>query len=195
MEQPNETDRILLETARFAVHRVIYAGRNGALQEREIIRHPGAVTIVPIVDADHVCLIRNRRIAVGETLIELPAGTLEPPETPLQTAARELTEETGYRADHFECVRSFYLSPGILDESMHLFVATGLTATSTNRQPDEEIENLVVTWRDAIEMAYNGQIRDAKSIVGILHVAQYLKLNEGLQSDQRSGSSCESPHD
>ncbi len=80
---------------------------------RHTIQHPGAVAIIPLVGEDQVCLIRNQRIAVGKTLIELPAGTLEPNEPPRQTAARELQEETGYHAARWHELNGFFMSPGI----------------------------------------------------------------------------------
>jgi len=140
----------------------------GVMAEREFVQHPGAVVLVPVVDDDRVCLIRNFRGAVGQTLIELPAGTLEPDEPPPATAARELQEETGYVAESIEELTAFYMSPGILNERMHLFVARGLTAGPPARQDNEEIENLVVGWEEALQMAADGRIQDAKSLVGLL---------------------------
>ena len=159
----------LLVTSRFRVDRVFQKTRNGGLHERVIVRHPGAVTIVPIVDGHHVCLIRNFRISVEQTLIELPAGTLEPNETPEQTASRALLEETGYRAERWTELTAFYTSPGLIDERMHLFLAEDLEIVNAAREPGEEIENLVVTWPNAMEMVYDGTIRDAKTIAGLLY--------------------------
>src|SRR5262245_31545166 len=124
MSQPPE---VLLTTSKFRVVRETVTSPGGKTKAREIIRHPGACVIVPLLDDWRVCLIRNWRIAVGQTLIELPAGTLEPPEPPELTAERELIEETGYRAKKIELLHAFFLSPGILDEKMHLYLATGLT--------------------------------------------------------------------
>ena len=93
----SEEPEVLLVARRFRVVRRYQQTADGSRHVREIIEHPGAVAIVPIVGADQVCLIRNYRIAVGETLWELPAGTLEPDEPPLENARRELIEETGYR--------------------------------------------------------------------------------------------------
>jgi ADP-ribose pyrophosphatase len=160
----------LLETRKFKVVRETVRSTGGKEKTREIVRHPGACVIVPLLDGDRVCLIRNFRIAAGQTLIELPAGTLEPPEPPHVTAERELIEETGYRAAKIEFLHAFYLSPGILDEKMHLYLANGLTPGPTAREEGEEIENLVVPWADAIAMIFRGEIQDAKTIVGLLWV-------------------------
>jgi ADP-ribose pyrophosphatase len=126
------------------------------------------VVIVPLLDDGRVCLIRQFRLSVHETLIELPAGTLEPPEPPLACAQRELIEETGFRATRIEQVHAFFLSPGILDEKMHLFLATGLTAGDPRREAGEEIDNLLVPLDEAVAMIFRGEIQDAKTIVGLL---------------------------
>lgn len=161
-------DKVLLTTSRFRVELVERITAGGARHERAVVRHPGAVTILPMVDSHNVCLIRNYRVAVGQTLIELPAGTLEPREEPMATAHRELMEETGYRAGNLEPFAQFFLSPGVLDERMHLYLATQLTAGSAEREPNEEIENLVVPWEQAIQWTLDGTIQDAKTIVALM---------------------------
>lgn len=163
-----DREEILLQASRFRVVRVPQAGAPESGEMREIVRHPGAVTILPLVDSDRICLIKNHRVSVGKTLIELPAGTLEPGEDPRETAVRELSEETGYRAGRLEPLSEFYLSPGILDERMHLFLADELTAGKTDHQPDEQIENHVVALDEALSMIHRGEIEDAKTIVGLL---------------------------
>ncbi len=159
----------LLETRLFRVVRVTQTDTQGGVVTREFVRHPGAVTILPMVDDDHVCLIKNYRVAVDETLIELPAGTLDKDEDPLHTAERELAEETGFRAESIEPLHQFFLSPGILDERMHLYVATGLTSGRPRREAGEKIENFIVPWDEAMAMIHDGRIHDAKSIVGLLY--------------------------
>lgn len=158
----------LLVTSRFSVEEVERRTPDGQIRTRAIVRHPGAVTIIPMVDDQHVCLIQNFRVSVNQTLIELPAGTLEPPEPPEQAAYRELHEETGYKAGAMRELHGFYLSPGVLDERMHLFVATDLESVGAAREPGEEIENLVVSWEEAMELIVTRKIQDAKTIVGLL---------------------------
>lgn len=163
-----EHAEILLECHRFRVERVPQVCPDGSIHSREVVRHPGSVVILPLVDERHVCLIKNRRVATGRTLVELPAGTLEPPDGPTETAFRELQEETGFRAARIELLTAFYAAPGILDERMHLFVAEDLQAGPPAREVNEEIDNLVVTWRTALEMVFDGRIEDAKTILGLL---------------------------
>lgn len=163
-------EELLLETKRFHVVRDSFVTRSGQTKSREIVRHPGAVVIVPLLADGSVCLIRNYRISVNQTLIELPAGTLEAGESPQPCAERELIEETGYRAGSVKPLHSFFLSPGILDERMHLFLATDLKLGETAREEGEEITNLVVPWEEAIAMIFRGEIQDAKTIAGLLYV-------------------------
>jgi ADP-ribose pyrophosphatase len=159
---------ILLQTRRFSVVRHQQTLPDGSIHTRESVQHPGAVVILPLVDVGHVCLIRNFRIAVNETLLELPAGTLDHDEEPAATARRELIEETGYRAQDITLLHQFYMSPGILNEKMWLYLATGLTPGETAREAGEDIQNLVVTVDEAITMAADGTIRDAKTLVALL---------------------------
>ncbi|MCG8448428.1 MAG: NUDIX hydrolase [Pirellulales bacterium] len=165
----SDNPRTLLTAAKFrVVEHEIDTGIGRQPLRRQVVEHPGAVAILPMLAEDHICLIRNYRIAVGKTLIELPAGTIDPKESPAVTAARELHEETGYTADSWRALPSFFMSPGILNERMHLFVAERLTAGRPARETGEEIENLVVPWQEAVAMAERGEIEDAKSLVGIL---------------------------
>jgi ADP-ribose pyrophosphatase len=130
--------------------------------------HPGSVAILPILDDGRVCLIHSRRVTVEKTLIEIPAGTREPNETPIETARRELAEETGYRAGELEELLSYFPSPGVMDERMWIFVAYGLTEGNPSREANEEIENLLVSWEDAIAMLDRGEIEDGKTAVALL---------------------------
>ncbi|NUQ63670.1 MAG: NUDIX hydrolase [Pirellulales bacterium] len=167
MAEPAEPE-VLLDAKRFQVVRKYQRTPSGERLARQIIRHPGAVVVLPLLEGDRVVLIDNYRIAVDEMLLELPAGTLEPNEAPLETAHRELAEETGYRAGSMELLVRFASSPGILSEQMHLFLATGLTAGEMALEKGEEIRPKIVAWDDALAMAADGRIRDAKTLVGIL---------------------------
>lgn len=167
--QSGSSAETLLHTRRFDVQRIQWVSKDNQVHPRDIVRHPGSVTILPMVDEDHVCLIRNYRAAVDKTLFELPAGTRDQDgEEPIATAHRELIEETGYRAGKMEPLHAFFLSPGFLDERMFLFVATQLTAGATAREPGEQIENAVVPWNEALRMVTDGDIEDAKTIIGLL---------------------------
>ncbi|MGI9428878.1 MAG: NUDIX hydrolase [Bythopirellula sp.] len=161
--------KTVLVTAKFSVlEHQLTTPDDAAPRAYHTVDHPGAVAIIPMVDDEQVCLIRNNRLAVSKTLVELPAGTLEPAEAPQRTAERELKEETGYQAAHWHELNGFFMSPGILNERMHLFVARDLTPGSPAREAGEEIDNLVVPWNEAVAMALRGEIEDAKSLVGIL---------------------------
>jgi ADP-ribose pyrophosphatase len=170
------SNEILYTGRRFAVERLHYLGSDGCAHCREVVRHPGAVVVIPLLNSDRICLVRNYRPAVNATLIELPAGTREPNEHPEQTAARELAEETGYSAGKIERIHAFFPSPGILDEEMLLYVATDLRPGTPRPEPGEEIENLVVPGSEAVRMALDGSIRDAKTIVGILVWDRVIRL-------------------
>jgi ADP-ribose pyrophosphatase len=160
---------LLLSTPRFEVVRKTAVMPGGGVATREIVHHPGAVVILPLLDDGRICLIDSFRISLQRRLVELPAGTLEPGEEPLPAAQRELIEETGYRARRMEPLLVFHPSPGILDEKMHLLLATGLEPGPTNLQPDEDIRSLPTTWDDALAMIRRGQIEDGKTLAGLLY--------------------------
>jgi ADP-ribose pyrophosphatase len=161
-------DENLLSARRFRVVRRYRRLPSGKVVSREIVEHPGAVTILPLVGDHRVCLIRNYRDAVRRTLVELPAGTLEPGEDPALCAARELAEETGYRAGRLLRACEFFMSPGILNERMHLYIASDLTLGESAPEEGEEIERVVVDWAEAMRLARDGEIQDAKSLVALL---------------------------
>ena len=169
----HEEDFVLLETPRFRVVQIKEPRTDGTVGKRQVVRHPGAVTILPDLEDGRVCLIRNRRASVNKSLLELPAGTLEPGEDPVDCASRELAEETGYRSRSMKPIHEFFLSPGILDERMHLFHAQKLVPGSPEREPSEQIENVILSWEESIHLIQTGQIEDAKTIVGLLYFDRF----------------------
>jgi ADP-ribose pyrophosphatase len=162
---------IVYTAKRFRVVRIAEAGGADGLappRTRDVIEHPGSVVVVPLVSPREVCLVEVVRVAVGRTLLELPAGTLDRVESLHDAAARELAEETGYRAGRIEALASFWMSPGILRERMHLFVAEDLVPGPQALEPGEQITTRVVAWDDAIAMCLDGRIDDAKTVAGLM---------------------------
>lgn len=152
-------------------------GDDGQIYHRDVLRHPGAVVILPLLDDQTAVLIRNHRPTVETTLLELPAGTCESGETPEATARRELIEETGYQAEHLELMHEFYSAPGISDEKMWLYAARNLTEVGAQREAVEDITNQVIGRNEAAELISNGQIHDGKTLVGLYAwLAQKIKM-------------------
>ena len=165
----------LLESERFRVVKLLEKCRDGKTRSKDVIEHPGSVAIVPFVDDGWVCLINVFRPAVGRTLIEIPAGTLDRVESLPAAAHRELREETGYQAAVLESLGELWMSPGILHEKMHLFVAKGLQSGSQSLEPNECIEPRVVRWNAAVAMCHNGLIEDAKTVAAIFPADRWLR--------------------
>jgi ADP-ribose pyrophosphatase len=141
---------------------------DGRAVEREVVHHPGAVLVVPQLDDQHLVLVRNERVAVGQHLLELPAGTLEPGENPQAAAGRELAEETGYRPGRIRVLGEFYTSPGFCDELMRVFVAEQLQPVGQKLEPGEHIEVEVVARTEVMAMIGDGRIRDGKTLAALL---------------------------
>jgi len=137
---------------------------SGRTVVRQVVQHPGAVVIIPQLADSRLMLIAQYRFAVGETLLEFPAGTLEPGEAPMDCARRELIEETGYRAEHWRALGIMYPSPGYCDETQHLFVATGLVPEHAAGDEDETIEVKRLTAQEVERAIADGALVDAKSI-------------------------------
>jgi ADP-ribose pyrophosphatase len=153
---------------------------NGQPIQRDVVIHPGAVAILPLIDAEHVCLLRNHRFIVDEVLWEIPAGTLEAGEAVETAAVRELAEETGYQAKHWRKLLEFYPSPGILSERTHLFVASELTAGAMRPEADEQLEPCIVAWTQALAWMRDGTIRDAKTLLALLWWQQQREAHPSL---------------
>lgn len=159
----------LFEGVKFDVERRRVPTREGGTAVREVVVHPGAVVVLPLLDDGRIVMIRNYRFAVGETLWELCAGTLEPGEDPARTAARELIEETGYEADRIAPLTTFYTSPGICDERMYAFVARGLSEVGQQLEATEQIDVEVLTHDEVLRLVQAGEVRDGKTLATLLY--------------------------
>lgn len=141
---------------------------DGTTSTREIVEHKGAVAIVPMLDAENIVMVRQFRQSAGKILLEIPAGTLESGERPIECARRELMEEIGYYPDKLTEMFRSYLAPGYSTEMLHTFLAEELRPMSEDSDADEFIEVVTVNLNDAVGMIQSGEIIDAKSICGIL---------------------------
>lgn len=140
---------------------------------KEIVRHPGAVVIIPILDDGQIVMIKNERFVVQQNLWELPAGTIEIGEDPLETARREILEETGYEAKSMEFLFNFYSTPGFCDEIMHVYIAKSLTLKGQHLDETEKITVHPLPLKKIMEMMYNKEIRDGKTIAALLYFNQW----------------------
>lgn len=141
--------------------------------ERAIVQHRGSAVMMPVDEKKRILLVRQYRLAARKFLWELPAGTVDPGEKPLQTAKRELVEETGYRAKKWTKLAEFYPSPGFLTEKMTIYLATGLTAGEARPMDDERIATRWFSAKEIDEMIRSGKIMDAKTNIGFLRWKRY----------------------
>ncbi|MDD4879470.1 MAG: NUDIX hydrolase [Candidatus Omnitrophica bacterium] len=138
----------------------------------EVVHHIGSVGIIPFLAKDRVVLVEQFRYAVGERLLEIPAGTLHKGEAPLAAAKREIQEEIGYAAGRLEKINIFYPSPGVTDEFVIIYKATGLKPSKLAADFDEDIKVKTVKLHDALRYIKEGKIKDAKTIIALLLVAE-----------------------
>lgn len=147
---------------------------------REIVHHPGSAVILPVYPDGTIGMVRQYRHPARKFLLELPAGSLHEGEPPEQGAERELTEELGVHAGSLEKLTEFFISPGFLEEKMFLFLATNLSEAEQNLDDDEVIDIVRVTISQALEMISDGEIEDAKTIIGILLAAPIMAAQAGV---------------
>lgn len=150
---------------------------NGQTARYEIVQHPGGAAIVALDARQRVCLLRQFRPAGGGWVWELPAGRLEPDEPPAQTARRELREEAGRDAARWAPLGSILSSPGVFAETIHLFLAQDLTEVPAQHEAYEVIEVHWVPLAEAVRQALDGELRDAKTVVGLLRASNWCSRN------------------
>src|SRR5688572_6616309 len=194
--------------ARLIEKQVLYSGKKVKLELhhleddetqtrhiREVVVHQGAVVVMGVLPDQRIILIRTRRYAVGQNLIELPAGTLEKGEDPINCAGRELLEETGYLAGRLRPIGNFYTSPGILSEKMYAFVAYDLEKQRQALEEGEEIELQLATLDEASEMIRRGEIHDGKTIAALLMYDKFFRAGPADGSGGPNAGGIESGND
>ncbi len=180
---PKKTSR---STAKILRSKMIFQGRvfgvrrdeiiepSGVRVTREVITHPGSVVVLPVLPDRRIVLIRQYRHATRQFLWELVAGRMERGENPGRAAARELIEETGYRAKRFRVFLDVFPTPGFLEERMYILLAQGLTLGAAEPEEDEKITVKAFTRKELESMMRRGKLRDAKSIAGLLYYFRFL---------------------
>ncbi|MBH8592124.1 NUDIX hydrolase [Paenactinomyces guangxiensis] len=149
---------------------------DGGTSTREIVKHPGAVSVLAVTEENKLVMVRQFRKPLEKTILEIPAGKLEAGENPADCAMRELEEETGYRAEKIEHVVSFYTSPGFADEYLHIYRANGLSKGEARLDQDEFVELVELTLDECLERIAAGEICDAKTVAAV-----YLWQNQVLR--------------
>lgn len=147
---------------------------------REIIEHPGGAVVLPLLDNNHVVMIKQYRKPLDRDVLEVPAGKIDPGETPKAAAIRELREETGYSAKSITLLTKMYPSVGYSQECLYIFLAKDLTPGETDFDPGEDIDMLTYDLEDLVDMVMAGKIQDGKTQVAILMASEYISRNRDL---------------
>ncbi len=171
-----EDEPVLFQSRIFNVIERKQIGRTGGMLVRQVVKHPGAVGIVPILPDGRVLLINQYRVTFQQNIFEIPAGTREIGEDSLTTARRELAEETGYSAGNIELLTSIYTSPGILQEELFLYIAVDLVEGETALEDGERILPAPKSWGEIDRMIDAKEIVDAKTLVGLFLAKRKLGL-------------------
>ena len=172
MERCTKSDRLYTgKVLNLRVDQVEFG--DGTSTVREVVEHRGAAAIVPLIE-NKVVLVRQFRYATSSTLLEIPAGTLEPGEEPEACARRELEEETGYRCNELRKILECFLAPGYSTEKIHFYLATNPEPTKMKTEEDERIELEIVPIAEALEKIRRGEIHDAKTVCGLYRASELL---------------------
>lgn len=172
----------LLRNKLFRVVDEVATDPSGFEIHRSIVRHPGSSVMMAVDERDRVLLVRQYRLPAEGNMWELPAGRIDPGETPLQAAKRELREETGYSARKWTKLVSFWASPGYIDEKMNLFLATEVTEGKQQPMEDERIEIRWFGRKQLHDMVTAGKIRDGKTLIGYFFWLEHKKAGRKLLS-------------
>ena len=141
---------------------------------REVVEHPGGVTVIPVDRDGTVCCVRQYRYPYHEHVLETPAGKLEPGEEPYPCAVRELAEETGLKASHYEYLGAIYPSPGYCQEVLYLYLATGLERGEMHLDEGEFLDVVKYSLDELVDMAMRNELKDAKTVVAVLKAKRFL---------------------
>ena len=150
---------------------------DGSQIVREVVRHPGGAGGLPLFEDGTVALVRQYRHPAGRDLLEIPAGRMEPGETPELCAAREIEQEIGYRPGRIEKIAEFFSTPGFCEERLFVYLATRLLPAQQNLDHDEFVEVVRIPLADAILMANRGDIEDSKTLVALLMADRMIKTS------------------
>ncbi len=156
----------------FAIERDRLKEENGFEIVREIVRHPGGAGCLPLFDDGRVALVKQYRHPARCELLEIPAGKIEAGEMPMESAARELEQEIGFRAGRIEHLADFYSTPGFCEERLYVYLATELTPVEQNLDHDEFVEIVYLPLAEAVAMAARNELEDSKTIIALLLAAQ-----------------------
>ncbi|MCL2145105.1 MAG: NUDIX hydrolase [Endomicrobia bacterium] len=149
--------------------------KNGQVAVREYLGHPGAAAILPFLDRRNIVLVKQYRYPIGKYTYEIPAGKLDPDETPLNCIKRELEEETGYRAKRIEKMLDFYPTTAFSNEILHIFAAFGLVKGDSHPDEDEFVSTKFFDFKKAVNMVKSGEIMDSKTVIALLYFDNILK--------------------
>jgi ADP-ribose pyrophosphatase len=169
----------------FGVRRDQVLEPGGSRTTREVITHPGSVVVLPLLPDGRILLIRQYRHATRQYLWELVAGRIDPGESPREAGAREMIEETGYRAKKFKIFLDVFPTPGFLEERMYILLAEGLTPGEARPEEDEKITAKAFSLEQLDAMVRSGKLRDAKTIAGLLYYMRYLAPKKKGRKERR----------
>jgi ADP-ribose pyrophosphatase len=168
------SSKVIYKGAIFGIRRDEVIEPSGVRTTREVITHPGSVVVLPVLSDKRIVMIRQYRHAAKQYLWELVAGRIDEGEAPRKAAARELMEETGYRAKRFKVFLDVFPTPGFLEERMYILLAEGLSEGQAQPEDDEKIVAKAFTRKDLEQMLRQGKLRDAKSVAGLLYYFRFL---------------------